>query len=197
MKSVSDRCSSMLAGWPGVILKPLRKLVVSVHYKTLSMKTTTGFHSSLTHALVKHTFHSRAPSKLDNRRAQLTPWFSIWIRNGYSHLSIWPKWPQVQRLSGSLVDPGSTSKHTFSTVMKFPDFSTYIALCYFLTLATKLPGNIWNNIRELVFDQNYILCFIHLEVTHFDPSVWNELRWMCVSQGLASTCQQRRVSNRP
>lgn len=73
----------------------------------------------------------------------------------YSHISLWAKrkWSQVLQLSELLADPGSTSTNTFSPVIRFLDFSMHIALCYFLTLATQFPGNIWNNTSELVFDQ--------------------------------------------
>lgn len=67
----------------------------------------------------------------------------------------------------SLIQVLHFHQYIFSTVTKFPYFSTHIALCYFLTLANKFPGNIWNNIRDLAFKQNYILCFIHLEMTNF------------------------------
>lgn len=61
----------------------------------------------------------------------------------------------------------------------------HIALCYFLTLATQFPGNIWNNTSELVFDQNDILCFIPLEVTNFNPGVWSECTQTRVFQEFA------------
>ena len=39
--------------------------------------------------------------------------------------------------------------------------------------------------------QNYILCFIHLEVTNFNLEVGSEHRWMCMFEAFASIYQQR------
>ena len=109
-KLVSSSCTAMLAGWLRVILKPLRKLVVSVQDSGVKEDHPWLPRLSYTEICKTSTFYSKASSKFSNRKAQLTPWFSsLWIRNCYSHVPLWSKckWSLVLQLSGPLLDPGS------------------------------------------------------------------------------------------